>query len=326
MASPAEPSENRGMAAYAAPVRRLPGRDPPKRLRLDLVAPTSTAAPPSLYQPHNARQALRDAHAGKIPPLLGCYYGISSVPACRFLAPLGFDAVWIDWEHTACNVETMTTMVYDTMFMSQGRTIPFVRLPSHDPVWIAYALGAGASIVAPCVETVSQCRALVAATKFGPPGGTRSAPPMRWIAGVTDTPLFPERGLHGSLNQQAALMIQIETLAGLDNLDAMLRACPAVDCVWLSTLDTRVSMGLPGNHGMGGDEPAWRAVVERFREIVKRHGKPTAGFGLSPDAVRRNAEGGMALIISDMDVARLAAMAQGLQETRKLVAEVKRSA
>ena len=69
----------------------------------------------SLFQPHNARQAIRDTHEKKIPPLSGIYCGLSSIPVARFLAPLGFDTVWIDWEHTAGNVETMTTVRRTTM-------------------------------------------------------------------------------------------------------------------------------------------------------------------------------------------------------------------
>jgi hypothetical protein len=102
---------------------------------------------PSLFQPHRARQAIRDAHEKKIPPLIGYYAGLSSIPITRSLAPMGYDAVWIDWEHTSCDVETMTTvrscrhwcccrektsltgrqMVHEAMFMSEGRTIPWVR-------------------------------------------------------------------------------------------------------------------------------------------------------------------------------------------------------
>lgn len=67
-------------------------------------------AAPSLFQPHNARQAIRDAHDRKIGPILCVYYGVSSIPVARMMAPFGFDAVWIDWEHTSCNVETMTTV------------------------------------------------------------------------------------------------------------------------------------------------------------------------------------------------------------------------
>ncbi|KAL9122807.1 MAG: hypothetical protein Q9187_000636 [Circinaria calcarea] len=82
---------------------------------------------PSLFQPHRARQALRDANAGKIPPLIGLYLGLSTVPTARLLAPMGYDTVWVDWEHSSCNTETMTTMVHEIIFMSEGRSIPFVR-------------------------------------------------------------------------------------------------------------------------------------------------------------------------------------------------------
>ena len=64
----------------------------------------------SLFQPHHVREAIRDAHEGKIPPLIGLYLGLSTVPTARFTASLGFDAIWIDWEHSSCGVETMTTV------------------------------------------------------------------------------------------------------------------------------------------------------------------------------------------------------------------------
>ena len=67
-------------------------------------------AAPSLFQPHRAREAIRDAHNKKIPPITCYYAGLSSVPITRFLAPFGFDSIWIDWEHTSCNTETMTTV------------------------------------------------------------------------------------------------------------------------------------------------------------------------------------------------------------------------
>jgi 4-hydroxy-2-oxoheptanedioate aldolase len=118
-------------------------------------------AAPSLFQAHRARQAVRDAHEKKIPPLLGYFAAISSVPVTRLLAPMGFDTVWIDWEHTSCNTETMTTMVHDIIFMSQGKTIPFVRVPGHDHASVGYAMDAGASIIFPQVtslhESTSSC-------------------------------------------------------------------------------------------------------------------------------------------------------------------------
>jgi len=65
---------------------------------------------PSLFQPHQARKAIRDAHEGKIPPMLGYFAALASVPVTRWLAPIGYDMVWVDWEHSSCNVETMTNV------------------------------------------------------------------------------------------------------------------------------------------------------------------------------------------------------------------------
>src|ERR1700742_5156411 len=70
----------------------------------------------SLFQPHRARQALRDAHEGKIPPLQGYYFGLSSPQYARVIAPMGFDMAWIDWEHSSCNVETMTDVCSSATF------------------------------------------------------------------------------------------------------------------------------------------------------------------------------------------------------------------
>lgn len=113
-------------------------------------------AAPSLFQPHRARQAIRDAHQKKIAPILCYYAGLSSLPITRYLAPMGYDAVWIDWEHTACNVETMTSMVHEAIFMSQGRTMPFVRVPDHSHSAIIWALDAGASVIVPQVRFASK--------------------------------------------------------------------------------------------------------------------------------------------------------------------------
>lgn len=65
---------------------------------------------PSLFQPHRARDAIRDAHSKKISLMVGYFAGLSSIPITRLLAPLGFDWVWFDWEHSSCSVETMTTV------------------------------------------------------------------------------------------------------------------------------------------------------------------------------------------------------------------------
>jgi 4-hydroxy-2-oxoheptanedioate aldolase len=101
----------------------------------------------SLLQPHRARQAIADAHAGRIPPLIGFYCSWGSPPAAKVAAQLGYDFVWVDWEHAAMSVETMTQvstcrailafvggradlvekMVHDIQHISEGRSAAIVR-------------------------------------------------------------------------------------------------------------------------------------------------------------------------------------------------------
>jgi hypothetical protein len=70
---------------------------------------------PSLLQPHRAREALADAHAGKIPPLIGYFSCLASPPIAKLVAQLGFDVILIDWEHSGMNAETMTQVGYNNM-------------------------------------------------------------------------------------------------------------------------------------------------------------------------------------------------------------------
>lgn len=69
---------------------------------------------PSLLQPHRLREAIRDAHDGKIAPLVGFYSGLASPPIAKLAAQFGFDVLWIDWEHSAMNVETMTQVRFSS--------------------------------------------------------------------------------------------------------------------------------------------------------------------------------------------------------------------
>ncbi|TEA17337.1 4-hydroxy-2-oxo-heptane-1,7-dioate aldolase [Colletotrichum sidae] len=268
-------------------------------------------AAPSLFQPHKARQAIRDAHAKKIPPLMCYYSGLSSVPITRFLAPMGYDAVWVDWEHTSCNVETMTSMVHEAIFMSQGRTIPWVRVPGHDHAAIGYALDCGASVVVPQVETVEQAKHVLSAAKYGTKqNGTRSAPPFRLIPFLTDTPYDSTRDVHKCINDQAAIMIQIESAEGVRNLDAIL-----------------TDMNLPANMGGPQDEPEWQEISKLFFETIDKHDKPYAGFAFAsppyggPEKLKEAAKR-MSLICVSADVLHLGMLAQDLQQARQLIGPV----
>jgi 4-hydroxy-2-oxoheptanedioate aldolase len=50
--------------------------------------------------------------------MLGYYMGLSSPPLTKVVAQLGYDLVWIDWEHASTNVETMTQVSKTNLSLS----------------------------------------------------------------------------------------------------------------------------------------------------------------------------------------------------------------
>lgn len=169
-------------------------------------------------------------------------------------------------------------------FPQLTRKLPthFDSVPGHDHAAIGYALDAGASIMVPQVDTVEQAKHICSAAKFGiANNGTRSAPPARFIPGISDIGPDPSKGWHENANNQAAIVIQIETLQAIHNLDDILTEVGEhIDAVWLGTLDARISMGLPANGGMGGTEPEWLRAVALYESTMAKHNKPAAGFSM----------------------------------------------
>jgi 4-hydroxy-2-oxoheptanedioate aldolase len=109
--------------------------------------------------------------------------------------------------------------------------------------------------------------------------GSRSAPPTRWIPGISDTPVDPSRSIFENVNDQAAIIIQIESELGVQNLDAILAAVgDQIDAVWIGALDLRVSMGLGG---FWGAEPEFLNLVKLYEETLKKHNMPNSGLCLN---------------------------------------------
>ena len=115
------------------------------------------------------------------------------------------------------------------------------------------------------------------------------------------------------------MMIQIETLQGIKNLDAILTEVPDIDVVWLGTLDCRVSMNLPANGGMGGTEQEWLDAVQLFEDTLTKHNVKRAGFAFGADDEGRVRNGKRNVLnICAADVMALLGLAGDLAHVREL--------
>jgi 4-hydroxy-2-oxoheptanedioate aldolase len=82
---------------------------------------------PSLLQPHRARDALRDAHEGRIPTLQVYFLMLAAPSIIKVVAQLGYDVVLIDQEHSPMDISTMTQMAHDIQLISEGKSIAWIR-------------------------------------------------------------------------------------------------------------------------------------------------------------------------------------------------------
>lgn len=184
---------------------------------------------------------------------------------------------------------------------------------------MGYALDAGASIIVPQVNTVADAKHIMSASKYGAKrGGTRSAPPFRLIQGLTDTSIDRSQTVHENQNDQAAVVIQIESLEGLNNLDAILTEVPEIDAVWFGAIDCRVSMGLPWQAGFAPTEPEWLEKVAMFKAIAKKHDKPSGAFALGPAEKMRAMGDGKSFVFVAVDVLALLSTVDELKKAREV--------
>ena len=194
------------------------------------------------------KQALK---AGKLQ--IGLWCGLADPYPIEILAGAGFDWLAIDCEHAPNDLRSVLAQL---QAIAGTPSQPMVRLPTGDPVLIKQYLDIGAqTLMVPVVESAEQAAMLVAATRYPQQGfrGVASGRASRWgrvkdyLANAAD---------------EVCLLIQLETRAGLDNLEAML-AVEGVDGVFIGPSDLAASLGHLGN-------PAQPDVVAAIEDAIAR--------------------------------------------------------
>jgi 2,4-dihydroxyhept-2-ene-1,7-dioic acid aldolase len=207
--------------------------------------------------------------AGKTP--VGTFVFEFNTPGiARIIAEAGADFLVFDMEHTGWSVETIRTLLATTRSTS---LVPLVRVPATEYDFIARVLDMGAmGIMVPMVESAEQARAIAAAAKY-PPIGRRGAAFGIAHDDYTGGDIVEKIS---SANREGLLLAQIETVAGLANVDAI-ASTPGIDVLWIGQFDLSISMGIPGQF----TSPELIAAMDRVIAACKKHGK-VAGI-MAPD-------------------------------------------
>ncbi len=163
------------------------------------------------------------------------------------------DFVFLDTEHIPLDRTELCFLCQ--LYTAKGIT-PIVRISSPDPYLACMAKDAGAvGVVAPYIESVDQIRELVGATKYRPLKGERLQNVLNGneVLGQ-ELKTYLEKYNTGSL-----CMVNIESIAAVENLDALLNV-PGLDGVIIGPHDLTINMGFPEQY----DHPDFEKVVKEI--------------------------------------------------------------
>lgn len=191
----------------------------------------------------------------------GLWLGMAQPITTEICAGAGFDWLLMDAEH---GPNDLRSILGQLQVIEAYRSHPVVRPPDGDHVFIKQLLETGVqTLMIPMVETAEQAERLVRAMRYPPHGirgvGSALARASRWgrIGNY----------MHDA-NDQMCLIVQVETKAGLENLDAI-QAVDGVDGVFFGAADLAASVGLPGE----ADHPDVVRLIENGLRNVSANGK-----------------------------------------------------
>jgi len=155
----------------------------------------------------------------------------------EILSRSGVDFIGIDLEHTVISLEQARDII--SACQATG-TLCLPRISSHNASEIKRLLDAGADgIIAPTVETAEQAEELVSYCRYAP-HGKRGFGISRGQGYGFD---FDE--YITNWKDVSTLIVQIETVKGVENIDAIL-AVDGVDGAMIGPYDLSGSLGVPG--------------------------------------------------------------------------------
>lgn len=246
--------------------------------------------------PKNTFKAALSRHDHQI----GLWLALAYTYSAEICAGAGFDWLLIDGEHAPNDLRSILGQL---QALAAYPVHPVVRPPVGEIYMIKQLLDIGAqSLLIPLVETEEQTRQLVAAIRYPPKGirgvGSTLARASRWngIPGYLQNP-----------EAQICLLVQLETLEGLRNLDAI-AAVEGLDGVFIGPSDLSASMGYRGNP----THPDVQAAIVNAIGRIRAAGKAAGVLAHDENLAHRYLSAGCSFVAVGADTTLLARGARDL--------------
>ncbi|GAB2485727.1 4-hydroxy-2-oxoheptanedioate aldolase [Comamonas humi] len=234
-------------------------------------------------------------------PQIGLWLGLGHAFGAEICAGAGFDWLLIDGEHGPN--DTLTVLPQLHAIAGYPGSHPIARIPmGHGHVGemlIKQYLDLGVqTLLVPMVDTAEQAAQIVRAARYPQDDGRGG---IRGMAGSRASGWGRRAGYVHEANAQVCILVQAESRAALQNLDAIAQV-EGVDGVFIGPADLSASMGHVGDAG----HPEVQAAIEQAITHIRAAGK-AAGILSSDEAqARRYLELGCSFVAVGMDTSLLA--------------------
>ncbi|MBM3341055.1 MAG: hypothetical protein FJY56_02935 [Betaproteobacteria bacterium] len=206
-------------------------------------------------QPNRVKKILK---SGGIA--MGTYVGgIADPQIVEIIGHAGFDAAFIDMEHTSFDLSTVQLMV---MAAERVGVTPIVRPPGFDPAFLLRLLDMGVQgVQIPHITDANAAREAVKAVRYPPLG-------ERGMAGASRASNFGALPLTEHMrqsNEEITLAVMIEDLPSLDQIEEIAQV-EGIDIVAIGPSDMSRALGVAGS----SDHPKMAAAVDRVRAALAK--------------------------------------------------------
>jgi 4-hydroxy-2-oxoheptanedioate aldolase len=196
---------------------------------------------------------------------VGSWISIADPVSAMMMARSGFAWLVIDMEHGPIAMDALGGLVNA---IRTTEVEPFVRAAWNSSAAIQVALDYGPSgIMVPMVSSVEDAHRAVADVRFSPLGGRSRGGVRGALSFDTTGPEFYRRS-----NDEVLLMVQIETAASIENIDAI-ASVEGIDALFVGPNDLAAAYGLEYPAAWNERTGAYAAAIDAVPAAAKRHGK-----------------------------------------------------
>jgi 2-keto-3-deoxy-L-rhamnonate aldolase RhmA len=184
-----------------------------------------------------------------------------SVEIVRIAKLAGYDALYLDLEHSTMTIETCAQI---SLAATMAGILPLVRVPSHGHHHISRVLDGGAQgVIVPHVNNAAEAEAVIDASCY-PPIGKRSLSGLGPLAGLS----VSTEEAYKLINENTLRIVMLESPEAITKADEI-AAVEGIDMLLIGTNDLCAEMGIPGQL----DHERVRAAYQTMADACKSHGK-----------------------------------------------------